>query len=354
MKVDIIIAGFGQGGAQRQCAWLANALAEEGDIEVRLLHFLDGENLPLVNPEKVEVVRLPTSSLYSLANVTQVARAVRSRRPSVVFSWLHATDVVVGMARPFFPGGTRWVVAERDSNYPRNWRYLLRRRIGRHADAIVANSEKGRHYWLGAGYPGERVHVANNVLSPGIESAPQAARRFDFLYAGRLEVQKNVEVLAEAFCILASRRPDLRFGIVGDGGLRGRILEIIASHGVSGRVILESYDPNIMGLFRSNPTFVNLSRHEGLPNTILENVACGNRIVASRIPEHVAVLGEDYPLYATDYGDPTAVASVLERAAQEDWSRQTLHHAEARLREMSPERVVGQYMSIFRSLGEDA
>jgi glycosyltransferase involved in cell wall biosynthesis len=350
MKVDMVIASFMQGGAQRQCAWLANAMAEDPDIEVRVLYFRESDNIGQLNTTAVTAIRLPSSSFYSLGNVARVVGALRKHRPDFVISWLHATDVIMGLSRPFLLRGTSWILAERDSAYPPNWRYALRRYLGANSDAIIANSLRGREYWISAGYSKDKIFVADNILSPEIVTAPPAERRFDFVYAGRLEPQKNIEPMTEAFARLARKRPELTFGIIGDGSLREQVKQKVASHGVAGRVTLEPYDPQIASLFKTGPIFVNISHHEGLPNTILENVACGNRIVASFIPEHVEILGSDYPHFVCNHTDPDTIVQALERALTTAWSGFELDHARARLKGMNPGAVVARYKSIFRTL----
>ena len=69
LKLEIWIAGFGHGGAQKQCALLANALANRSDVQLTVIFFRAGVNYSYLDINRVNSVMLSSKSLYSPRNI---------------------------------------------------------------------------------------------------------------------------------------------------------------------------------------------------------------------------------------------------------------------------------------------
>lgn len=348
IRVCFAISSFGQGGAQKQCVALMNALSGCPNIKIQLIHFEGGINFDALVQDRVEIVRIRTKTQYDPRNIFRLAIAIRRLQPDILFSWLQACDVFSAFSRLALPR-MRWILAERDSHYPNNWRYNLRTHLGRFADQIVPNSEKGANYWLQRGMPKNKVTLAPNInLATGTEdvsvftNAPRS-----IIYAGRIEPQKNVLKLAAAF-VEAAKTLDAPFKIIGDGTLRDGLGEIM-QNAASDNIEVSAYDADIFGLYRQDPIYVSLSRHEGTPNAIIENIAFNNIIVASRIPEHIGLLGPDYPYYVGVDDDPVEIAHVI-KSAYIDRDTKVLSFARAKIAQLSSEAVSAVYLDIFRKI----
>ena len=68
-KVTFLIPGFADGGAQRQCILLLNALRNDPDLELRLIHFYDGVHFELLNREGLAIQRFDSTSNYDPRNL---------------------------------------------------------------------------------------------------------------------------------------------------------------------------------------------------------------------------------------------------------------------------------------------
>lgn len=132
------------------------------------------------------------------------------------------------------------------------------------------------------------------------------------LASGRLEYEKGFHVALAAFAQIRSRQPTTRLVLVGDGRQRTALMAQAAALG--GGVIFTGYLPNAQlpaALAAADLFLMPTLCHEGLPMTIIEALACGVPVIASRmggIP------------YAVDDGVtgtlvPPADAAVLAAAA---------------------------------------
>ena len=134
------------------------------------------------------------------------------------------------------------------------------------------------------------------------------------LYVGRVERNKGVFELVQAFQRMATQRSDVRLAIVGDGPAlfecKRRLLPF------SNRVTFAGARPHqqIPAWLAACDVFTLPSWNEGMPNVVLEAIACGRRVVATRvgaIPDilHCELLGEVVSPRA-----PEDLAAALERA----------------------------------------
>jgi len=349
MRIMLLIPAFSGGGAEKQCIFLANALAERDDADVFLVHFHEGVNYSLINRSIVKTFRLETTSNYNPGLALKLAKLIRLLRPDVVFSWLHASDVFTWLARPLSRGFS-WAVAERNSWYPKELRYLIRELAALRSDVVISNSAKGDVYWSKRGLPSGRRRVVDNILpSCWFERGLAAPTRATVAYAGRMEEQKCISRLIEAFIHLAQRRPEISFRVAGEGSQRPKVQASIEASGLT-NITLEDFQKDVKSFFEASTVFVNISRHEGKPNTVIENLAIGNRVVLSRIPEHIELVGENYPFLVDCDAGAEEVSAMIDRAAITPVSTEELREIHERFGPMRAAAVANHYISIFRQI----
>jgi glycosyltransferase involved in cell wall biosynthesis len=203
-------------------------------------------------------------------------------------------------------------------------RRLLQRALPR-ADRVVAVSRGLADKARALGVRSERVAVvANGVDRELFQPRDRAAARQTLglaafgdrpviLYVGRLERAKGTVELLTAFQRLAGERPEPVLVLVGDGGDSDRCRE--AARALPGRVLLPGPQPlSDVALWMAACNLLVLpSWNEGTPNVLLEALASGRRVVATRvggIPDVIAspALGELVPAR-----DAAALAEALAR-----------------------------------------
>ncbi|WP_421850550.1 glycosyltransferase [Novosphingobium sp.] len=350
LKVAFLIPGFSDGGAQRQCVLLLNALQADPDLDLRLIHFYDGVHFDLLRHDRLSVQRFDSGSNYDPRKVWRVWRALRRDPPEVLMTWLHACDVY-GYALHRLMPDMAWVMTERDSAYPNEMRYNLRRKLGRYADVIVANSVKGAAYWQAAGATCPIETVPNIVLVGGSE-APALPPVPRVVTIGRLEPQKNPRTVVEAFAMLATEHTALDLAVIGGGAEEPSLKALAAAEGAGERIEFMGFRKDVPDQLANSTIVVSMSHNEGLPNVLLETVAAGRLVVVSDIPEHRELFGPDYPHYVAQRTDPSAVAAAVNRALRAPGEARHLAYARARLDMMKPEIVADRYRSIITSVAE--
>lgn len=196
----------------------------------------------------------------------------------------------------------------------------LARRALRHARAWQAISRRIAQTLASSGIPEERVVLLPNAVDlsrfAGIRRDDAAATRFVFL--GRLEREKGLETLLAAFTAVAPSHPGASLLLVGSGSLESLLRQDVERLGLGGRVQFAGHRDDIEALLATGNVGVLPSRIEGLSNTLLESMAAGLPMVASRISGNEDFVQHGKNGWLFEPGDSDGLARCLAAAATMD------------------------------------
>lgn len=172
---------------------------------------------------------------------------------------------------------------------------FLRRRLAPFIDCFIPVSEDLRR-WLGetVGIPAEQTLFIRNGVDTERFAAAAVSQASpwgpDDIVIGtvaRIQDVKNHRGLIEAFARLRELEPSLRerlrLSIVGDGPLMGAVREQVASLGLQDVVWLPGARADVAALLHGFSLFALPSLAEGTPVSMLEAMACGLPVVASKV-----------------------------------------------------------------------
>ncbi|MEM3828245.1 MAG: glycosyltransferase family 4 protein [Conexivisphaerales archaeon] len=155
------------------------------------------------------------------------------------------------------------------------------------SDAIIAVSHAVRQHVISLGAPPKKVVVIPNGVDLEEFSSSfnmQKSIKPEVIFVGRLIPNKGLEYLVEAAKILInSKITKVRFKIVGDGPYRQQLEELVARYGLSPYFEFLGFVPKVSEILRNGGIFVRPSLTEGMPLTILEAMASGLPIIATRV-----------------------------------------------------------------------
>ncbi|MDO8788274.1 MAG: glycosyltransferase family 4 protein [Sulfuritalea sp.] len=242
---------------------------------------------------------------YVASAVWAMPRVLREYRPEAVITFFSVPCGPVGWWASRL-GRIPYVVSLRGGDVPGTERSLdrmhrllapFRRRILRDALAVVANSN-GLKTLSEHADPVPVTVIVNGVdherFKPVIPTQPRQA--FRFLFVGRLNEQKNVALLLWAFADLAKQQaPAARLKIVGDGPLKPALLAQTHALGIADLVEWAPWQSReaMLGLYAEADCLVNPSLYEGMPNVVLEAMACGVPVIASAVAGNIDVIEDD-------------------------------------------------------------
>lgn len=183
----------------------------------------------------------------------------------------------------------------------------IRRRVLKDALAVVANSE-GLRGMAESADPVPVQVIPNGVdtvfFHPAETSSPPA-RPFRWLFVGRFQAQKNLAWLLRQMASLRPVAPPFTLDLVGDGPLRDTLVKQAAELGLADIVRWHGWKPRaeLRSMYQAADALINPSLYEGMPNTVLEAMACGLPVLASRVAGNDTVVTEGTTGALFDLGD---------------------------------------------------
>ena len=266
-----------------------------------------------------------------------IAALIRELSPDVVHSHGSRTDVVdgevirqLGVATVSTLHG--WTAGSLKNRF---YEYLHRRSL-RRFDAVIAVSEPIARRLASDGIPPDRVNLVRNGFAPIADLMPRAAARrlLDIPpnaraagWVGRLSREKGIDVLVDAMARL--RDEGVVAYVVGDGPEAER--ERLHAEQVGAPIIWKGMLPLAGRLSQAYDVFVQSSRTEGTPIALLEAIAAGMPVVATRVGGVPDVVSDDEAMLVPSE-DPSALAAAIKSVfANPDAAAERARRAMARL-----------------------
>ncbi|MCC6928126.1 MAG: glycosyltransferase [Gemmatimonadaceae bacterium] len=182
-----------------------------------------------------------------------------------------------------------------------------------HAGVIACVSERSRvslHATLGDEVP---VAVVRHVVEDaGPVRSPSSDGPLRLLCAARLNPYKGIDVLLHAVARARGAGADLKLTIAGDGPERQRLGELAFALGLKDIHFLGAVAPAwVSTLMRDDDVVVLPSRGEGLPVALVEAMACGRAVVATRSGGNAEVVRHGETGLLVDSERPDQLADAL-------------------------------------------
>lgn len=195
----------------------------------------------------------------------------------------------------------------------------LRRQIFKQSVAVVANSQGLKVLSERADpYP---VQVIPNGIDTDFFHPPdiriddaRVHRPFGFLFVGRFQKQKNLFYLID--CVASLKRSNagpFALHMVGDGPLRHALQDHAKHLDMDGCMVWHGWldKDALREIYQRTDCIVNPSLYEGMPNAILEGMACGLPVIASRVAGNDAVVRDGETGWLFDLEQPESFQRAL-------------------------------------------
>lgn len=366
------------GGAERQMLILAERLPRDRFDLRFILIWERGEWAPRAEalgiPIDVLGLRPEDARGASPAAARAVARAVRhylalARDVDLVDAWLIPGYTFAGFTQPVARvpvviAGRRSLV---DLYRRKSWfRKGLARLANRAMDAIVANSQLGASEAIAIEHvPTAKVHVIPNAVIPLLPDPLERARLRAEWGVGDDEIVvgsvanykrgKGLEAIVEAASAIRRDAPNVRFVFVGEGPLRARLEEMIATAGLGSFVRLSGHVPDARTMYPAFDVAIHASDSEGLPNVVLEAASAGLPIIATAVGGTSEILTDGVDGILLRQATAAAIADAVVRLASDRELRGRLGAAaHERSLDFSPERLVSATASLYERLISEA
>ena len=233
-----------------------------------------------------------------------------------------------------------WRLADR-------WRSKQDEKTVRKFDRFVVLTEEDKAYW--GNLP--NIMVIPNAIS-GIPAGTALLENKRVIAVGRYTYQKGFERLVDAWHLLASRFPDWKLDIIGEGEERPLLEQRIHFYGLDGQVTLTRPTQEIGKVYQEASILASSSRYEGLPMVLLEAQAFGLPIVAFQCkcgPKDIVSDGMNG--YLVPEGDTAGMAQRLEILMKDEALRKRMGlKAKESASRFNEEAIMEKWMNTFQTL----
>lgn len=289
------------------------------------------------------------------------ARLVSQEKPDATLAFFGApSGVIAYLLRKRFQ--VPYVVSLRGGDVPgfrpydfRLYHQLLApslRMIWRNAEAVVANSNGLRDLALAFD-----SHYEIPIIPNGVDLDLYSATVRDWqlpriLSVGRLVYQKGFDIAMHALAGLKDL--DWHWSIAGDGPEMDALRSLARTLGIDERVTFAGWQSRseLIECYRQSNLFLFPSRHEGMPNAVLEAMASGLPVIATRIAGNEELVIPEKTGLLVESENQTALQAALRRLIENPALQQTMgRNSRQRVEEFySWESTAKQYANLLEKL----
>ncbi len=340
VKLALVISDLSHGGAERQVVELARHLhGESYDVSVIVL----SDHNPLLENDlelKQRVTIIPKSGKYAIGVVFKLAKLLRERKIEIVHGFLFDAEMATRLAG--WIARTPVVIgSERNSDYCiASFKKILLKLTGSCAHYIIGNSWAGVEFNRKLyGFKTDKYRMVHNGVDtqrfhslPQPQAQEQAALNPEELTGcvigmfASFKPQKNHPLLFTALGMVLRSNPNFSLLLVGDtlhGNFRDtqtymqESLKALEEVGIKDKVHLMGRRDDLEKLYPSCNFTVLPSNHEGMPNVLLESMACAVPVVATNVADNSLIIRDKINGLIVARGDAGQLAVAILKFMQD-------------------------------------
>ncbi len=358
IKLLMVIPSLEGGGAERVMLNIINHL-DRDRFEVHL--YVEKFEGKYVSDLQSDVQVICAEHRRGLARILFLRNQIRRLKPSIVFiMMLPIAAIATRLA------GVRAIPVIRETEskpmaeVQQSWIPRMLNRLGmRMAHRLVAPAEGAKQYLQERyGMAAKKIAVIHNpvnITSIQAEAAEPVTLEENVVHliaVGRLKYQKGFDLLLDALGEVS--RFTWRLRILGDGPLEAELKQRAKDRGIGSQVEFLGFQQHPYPLLGNSDLFILSSRWEGLPNVVLEAMAAGVAVLATRCPtgpEEIITPGENGALCSISV---EGLREQIETLGCSRALRDTLvEGGHRRIRDFDLPHIVNRYQRFFYELIEE-
>jgi len=291
------------GGAERVMLTLVKHIDRDKFEPVFVLMKKEGKFLNSIASD-IEVIDLDsTSARYA---IFKIAKVIKEQKPDIVFSTLGYLNLLIATIRPFYSKKIRFIsresntvsVENKTEKYPKLFDWLYKH-VYNNFDLIITQSKYMRDD-LVENFNSDKSKTCviynpvdiDEVVKKSNESKKSLypKDKINLIAAGRLSNQKGFDILVDAMTHLDD---SFHLTVLGEGEDKEKLKNQIKSLGLQKKITLKGFTQNPYVYMKEADFFILSSRHEGLPNVVLESYACKTPSIAFDTPGGTSEIVKD-------------------------------------------------------------
>lgn len=289
--VLILVPRLGVGGISKIGSFVANTLAD--NYRTYLVSLIPDKPTSTIS-DNVFIKTLsysfdnnkinPIISLYQKARtIIRLRKLIVRQHVSLICSFGFDLGNIANIASKGLKCKT--IVSERGNPYRYNKKQKKKYdRVIEKSDAIVFQTHMAKEAFSNCDIEQKSFIIQNPATSRNgmIDIKNNSGKKKRIVYCGRLSIEKNIDMLLDAYYMLNNK--EYKLCIYGDGPEYNHIFNKIKGYHLEERVELIRGCNDVFSLESNSEIFVITSNEEGMPNSLIEAMMCGMTCIATDCP----------------------------------------------------------------------
>ncbi len=280
--------------------------------------------------QSAPLIEIEDCSKFDWRAVRQIVKLCRDRNVAIWHAHDYKTNLIGLIAKRFHAMSLvttahGWV--NFSGHTPKYYRLDKRWFLPRY-EKVICVSSTVLEECLASGVPGSRCVLIENAIDheqfcrrrPIAEAKLQrfGATKDQLVIGsiGRLAEEKGFDLLIAAFTRVVKNGMDARLVIAGEGPDQEILKRVIAESGVADRIELIGFCQDTVGFLESLDIFVLSSHREGLPNVVLEAMAVGTAVIATKVGGVGRLVDDGVNGRLIESGSMEQIAAALEELSR--------------------------------------
>lgn len=277
------------GGAERVISELANDWVKKGlRVTIVQMEPLDDSANYGISPD-VEIINFHPHSRNFFAKrikeVFSITKILRKNPDAAAISFVFSANYVLAAAKLFVRN--KIILSERnDPNAMSRKKAFVQKSAFRLADVCVFQTNDAMNW-----YP-ESIRkkgiIIPNPINPNLPERYEGVRDKVIVTASRLDPQKNLAMLINAFSEFQKSHPDYTLKIYGRAHMSGNtemdLKQLVQSLGLEDKILFMGFSTKLHEEIKNSAIYVCSSDYEGISNSVLEALAMGIPTISTDCP----------------------------------------------------------------------
>lgn len=244
------------------------------------------------------------------------------------------------------------VVGEAKEEYPGSLMRGLANLLFPFASGVILQTKRSKFFFS------KRIQktavILPNSLNPlFIRPRYEGEREKRIVTVGRMDANKNHEMMIRAFAKIVEKYPEYTFTIYGDGELREYLQKLIKELGMAECIFMPGVIPDVANQIEKASLFLLTSYSEGVSNALIEAMALGLPVIATDVPSGgtVELIQHMENGWMIPTGDQSALEEAMDRLLSDRALADKLGQNASKLQErLAPKQVNAQWKAYFESI----
>lgn len=290
MHIAFMIGSFAKGGSERVMSNLIDYFAERNHQVTVVTQYRKEEEYEL-HPKARRIISDITPEEVTDSRIRNFCRRFRklrniwkTERPDLVVVFIGKNNIMTlltswGLHIPVVVS----VRAEPHEEYPNRWMQYMAHHLFRRAAGVVVQTTECKRF-----FP-EKIQEKTVILLNPINASffgvtYEGEREHTIVTVGRMDENKNQQLLIRAFARIADQYPEYQLILYGKGEKEEALRELVKELRLEDRVEFPGVIDNVPEKIKKAGVFVLPSYTEGMPNALIEAMIIGLPVISTDCP----------------------------------------------------------------------